>query len=196
MREIAEAGVWPAVCWGERTGMPSLAHEILVELFRGGGLAAELLRTCAGVAIEHARAELGSIDLSEVAPAEYRADAVVILRDRAERAVAGIIVEVQRQIDRDKANVWPQYVTGLRTRLGCAVILMVVAPDPEVAAWARQRIALGHPGFELLRWEQPRREALVVEDFGGRGGRCPPLPRASARAHPRLAGGELPNRVA
>ena len=49
--------------------MLSFDHEILVELFRGHSeLAVALLRTCAGIALDHARLELGSIDLSQVAP--------------------------------------------------------------------------------------------------------------------------------
>jgi hypothetical protein len=70
--------------------MLSFHHKILVELFRGNGqLAAELLRTCAGIAVNHARVELGSIDLSQVTPTEYRADAVAILHDRDDRPVTG-----------------------------------------------------------------------------------------------------------
>jgi hypothetical protein len=49
--------------------MLSFDHEILVALFRGNSqLALELLRTCAGIAVDHTRVALGSIDLSQVAP--------------------------------------------------------------------------------------------------------------------------------
>jgi hypothetical protein len=49
--------------------MLSFHHEILVKLFRGGGqLAVELLRTCAGIAVDHARVELGSIYLRSRRP--------------------------------------------------------------------------------------------------------------------------------
>jgi hypothetical protein len=52
--------------------MVSFRHEILVSLFRDNGqLAAELLRTCAGMAVDHARVVLESIDLSRVAPTTY-----------------------------------------------------------------------------------------------------------------------------
>jgi hypothetical protein len=166
--------------------MLSFQHEILVELFRGNGqLAAELLRTCAGIAVNHARVELGSIDLSQVAPTEYRADAVAILHDRDDRPVTGVIVEVQRQIKRDKRLTWPVYVTTLRAKLDCAAVLLVVAPDPEVAAWARQPIELGHPGFRLMPvvigfddvpWVRDRAAAL----------RLPELAMLSVMAHPEL----------
>ena len=114
--------------------MPSFDHEFLVQLFREDGkLAVELLKMCAGLAVDHVRVEPGSIDLSQVAPTEYRADAVVILHDDTEQPVASVIVEVQRQIERDKLLSWPAYVANLRAQLACAAVLLVVAPDPAVA---------------------------------------------------------------
>ena len=72
--------------------MLSFSHEILVELFRENGeLAAELVRICAGIQLNHARVERGSIDLSRVAPAGYYADTVAVLRDRDDRPVTGVI---------------------------------------------------------------------------------------------------------
>lgn len=64
--------------------MSSFDHEILVDLFRENGqLAAELLRTCAGMAIDHDRVERGSIDLSQVAPTEYRASCMAATAARS-----------------------------------------------------------------------------------------------------------------
>src|SRR5687767_14189229 len=90
----------------------SFTHEILVELLRQRpALGPELLRACSGIELPGATAELGSIDLSQVAPPEYRTDSVVVLRDRRRKAVAGVIVEVQLQIDQDKLPrgryMWP-----------------------------------------------------------------------------------------
>ena len=167
--------------------MPSFAHEILVELFRDDGeLAVELLRGCAGLTLDHARAELGSIDLSQVAPAEYRADAVVVLRDRDDRPVAGIVVEVQRRIDRDKLQSWPLYVAALYAKLARPVTLLIVAPDPEVAAWARTPISLGHPGFTLTPIVVGFADVPRVRDPVD-AARRPGLAVLSALAHPELA---------
>jgi len=44
---------------------------------------------------------------------------------------------------------WPVYVATLRAKLACAAVLLVLAPDPAVAAWARRPIELGHPGSGL-----------------------------------------------
>jgi hypothetical protein len=166
--------------------MLSFDHEILVDLFRENArLAAELLETCAGITVNHARVDRESIDLSHVAPAAYYTDAVAILRDGDDRPVTGVIVEVQRQIERRKLLTWPAYVATLRAKLDCAAVLLVVAPSPEIAAWARQPIELGHPGFcltpivigfEDVPWVRDREAAS----------RLPELATLSAMAHPEL----------
>ena len=131
--------------------MPSFDHEVLVELFRNRPeLACDLLASCAGIPKRAARAELGSIDLSQVVPVEYRADAVVLLRDLEDAITSAIVVEIQRQTDTAKRTSWPQYVTALRARLDAPVVLLVVTPEPAVARWARQPIETGHPGFTLV----------------------------------------------
>jgi hypothetical protein len=166
--------------------MLSFHHEILVELFRGNSeLAVALLRSCGGIAVDHARVEHGSIDLSQVAPTEYRADAVVILHDRADRPVTGVIVEVQRHIMRDKLLTWPAYVANLRAKLGCPAVLLVIAPDPAVAAWARQPIDLGHPGFHLTPIVIGFDDVPWVRDPVA-ASRLPELAVLSVLAHPEL----------
>ena len=130
--------------------MPSVPHEILVEFFRNcGELAPELLRLCARIDLSYNRFELTSIDLSQVVSTEYRADSVVELRDHNNAIVAAVIVEVQLGIDPDKRASWPVYVTALRAKLTCPVILLVLTRDRAVARWARRPIELGHPGFRL-----------------------------------------------
>src|SRR5262245_31184894 len=79
--------------------MLSFEHEFRVDLFRKDStLAVALLREHAGIAVDHAWVEQGSIDLSQVAPTKYHADAVIVLHDDADRPMTGIIVEVQRHI--------------------------------------------------------------------------------------------------
>src|ERR1041384_4330953 len=130
--------------------MLSFRHEILVDLFRENGqLAPELLARCASIAVDHTGVELKSIDLTQVAPTAYYADAVAVLRDRDNRPVTGVIVEVQLGEDEAKMLSWPVDVSTLPAKLRCAAVLLVIAPDPKVAAWARQPIELGHPGFRL-----------------------------------------------
>ncbi len=166
--------------------MPSFRHEILVDLFRENGrLAAELLRTSAGIAVDHARVALESIDLSRVAPTAYYADAVVLLRDRAKRPVTGVIVEVQLGTDEAKLLSWPVYVSTLRAKHRCAAVLLVIAPDPGVAAWARRPIELGHPGFRLTPVVIEFKDVPWVRDRAA-ASRLPELAMLSVMAHPEL----------
>ncbi len=166
--------------------MVSFDHEILVDLFRENGtLAVELLRSCAGVTVDYARVEPASIDLTQVVPVEYRADTVAILRDRANRPVTGLIVEVQRKADRDKRLTWPVYVAALRAQLDCPAVLLVVAPKPAVAAWARRPIELGHPGFRLTPLVIGFADVPHVRDRTA-ASRLPELAMLSVMAHPEL----------
>ena len=163
--------------------MPSLDHELHVELFRQAPvLALELLRACAGIDLA-GEAELASADLSQVTPTEFRADAVVVVRGPDRAPVTGVVVEVQITRDPDKRRTWPLYVTALRASLDCPVLLLVVAPDPRVAESAREPIATGHPGFTLVpivisHEDIPRLTGGVM---------VPELAVLSAVAHPEAA---------
>ena len=114
--------------------MPSMAHEILVDLFKNRpSLAAEILVEALGVSLpSYTEARLASIDLTEVQPAEYRADVVVVLFDN-DVPVLVLIVEVQLAINPRKRFSWPAYVTVSRAIHGCPACLLVIAPDAAVA---------------------------------------------------------------
>lgn len=130
--------------------VPSLEHEVLVDLVREcPSLAPQLLRICAGIDVGGTTSELGSIDVSQVMPTEYRADAVVKVRDANGELVAAVLVEIQLRPDPIKRWTWPVYVATLRASLRCPVTLLVLAELPGVARWARARIDLGHPHFCL-----------------------------------------------
>jgi hypothetical protein len=164
--------------------MPSFTHEILVDLCRQRGELARALARLCGVVVDGARIEIGSIDLSQVVPTEYRADAVTVFRDD-EIARGAIIIEVQLQPDPDKWRSWPVYVSGLRAVLHCPVYLLIIAPDPAVARWARTPIELGHPGFQLMPLvisfdELPR----VTDPYQAE--QIPELAVLSVLAHPEL----------
>lgn len=75
--------------------MPSLTHEALLLLFRNRPeLAPELLRDALHLTLPaYSEVRLESADLTDVNPAEYRADLFVLLVDG--KPVLGIVVEVQ-----------------------------------------------------------------------------------------------------
>src|SRR3954452_21248522 len=100
--------------------MPSMAHEILVDLFKNRpSLAAEILVEVLGVPLPaYTEARVASADLTEIQPAEYRADIVVLLLHDGSR-VRLVIVEVQLAVGSRKRLIWPAYVTVSRAIHGC-----------------------------------------------------------------------------
>src|SRR5262249_60667877 len=76
--------------------MPSMAHEILVDLFKNRpSLAAEILIEALDISLpDYTEARIASADLTEIQPAEYRADIVVILFYNGS-PVRVVIVEVE-----------------------------------------------------------------------------------------------------
>jgi len=118
-------------------------HEALLQLFRNRpALAPKLLRDALHVALPlHSEVRIESADLTDIQPAEYRADLVAVLRHKA--AVLGVVVEVQLSTDERKKFVWPAYVANLRARLECPVHLLVIAGDDAVARWAARPVVLG-----------------------------------------------------
>jgi hypothetical protein len=154
--------------------MVSQLHEALLQLFRNRpALAPELLRDALHLELpEYTEVRIDSADITEVQPAEYRADLVVLLFRGV--PVHGIIVEVQLSRDERKPFVWPAYVINLRARLRCEVSLLVVTPDESVARWAAKPIYIGGPN-----WYQP----LVM----GPSGVPEVTDEAAALADPELA---------
>lgn len=90
-----------------------------------------------------AKAQLSESTLDETVPAEYHADAAVVIVV-GETPVLGAIVEAQLEKRERKRYTWPHYATGGRARHECPFIVVVVAPDPLVAHWASQPIDLGY----------------------------------------------------
>ncbi|WP_436526915.1 hypothetical protein [Actinoplanes sp. HUAS TT8] len=127
--------------------MPSLLRETLIEMFRDRpAFAADLLDQALHIDVPtFDEARLSSGDLTDVAPTEYRADAVVTL-DQAGAPVFAVIVEVQLSADRRKRFTWPAYVATLYARLRCPVALLVLCSEKAHAVWASVPIAIGPPG--------------------------------------------------
>jgi hypothetical protein len=130
---------------------------------------------------DYTEARIASADLTEIQPAEYRADVVVLLLHDA-TPVRVVIVEVQLAIDPQKRLSWPAYATVSRAVHGCPVALLVVAPDPVVAGWCAEPIETGIPGF-VLRPPVLRRTAVPVLTDVAEAARRPELGVLSALAH-------------
>jgi hypothetical protein len=106
---------------------------------------------------------------------------VVLLLDR-DNPVRVIIVEVQLAVDPRKRLSWPAYVTVSRAVHGCPAGLLVVAPDPGLAAWCAEPIEIGVPGFVLHPPVLARTAVPVVSDVTD-AARRPELGVLSAMAH-------------
>ncbi len=133
--------------------MPSQLHEILVALLREHPESAvTLLRRTLGLDLgPGVRARTRAESLSEVEPAEYRADAVIELVSEPEEVPRGaMILEVQLRSDPKKRLSWPIYMAGVRARLQCPVELVVLTPSAAVASWCEQSIGLDLRGRSVV----------------------------------------------
>lgn len=133
--------------------MVSKEHEVVVEMFRNRARLAAELGEALGVKLPSwSQARADASDLNELVPTEYRADVVILLEqgegEEKERVYA-LVVEAQLSTDRRKRMVWPQYLTSLRARLECPVMLLVVTPDEAVERWCEGAIDIGHPRWVL-----------------------------------------------
>jgi hypothetical protein len=125
--------------------MPTLEHGSLVEMFRKNpDIAPHFIETLFGLQVP-AYASIGVVEstLDQMVPVEFRADLVLELRSVAGALVLAIVLEVQRDDDADKKYTWPVYVSVVRATKRCPTVVLVVAPDAEVASWAAQPIDLG-----------------------------------------------------
>jgi hypothetical protein len=161
--------------------VPSQLHEVLVMLFRNRPeLAPLLLEEALNVKLpRYTDLRIESAQLTDVVPAEYRADLVVLLVDG--RPVLGIIVEVQLQPDDRKRFSWPVYVAGLRARLECDCCLLVVSPSSATARWASAPITTG-PGGQLSPLVLGPEGVPIVTD-ADKARRLPELAVLSVMAH-------------
>jgi hypothetical protein len=174
--------------------MVSHLHESLLLLFRNRpALAVALIREVLGVdipAFEEAR--VVSADLTDIQPAEYRADMVIELFD--EGPVFAIILEVQLSDNRRKPFVWPAYVANLRARLECPVCLLVFTVDESVARWAATPVEIGGKNWFKPYVLGPTGFPEVTDDAVARSN--PELAVLSAMAHGRDADIEKCVRIA
>ncbi|MBW8484367.1 hypothetical protein [Actinomadura parmotrematis] len=133
--------------------MPSSRHEHPIELIRKcPEVVIPLLEQILGFPVPPtARVHSLSEEATQVVPATYRADNVVLLEPKDERSPRlAVIVEMQLAKDPRKLFTWPLYATEVRARLECPVVLVTICPDRSVADWARCAIDIGHPGFRLI----------------------------------------------
>jgi hypothetical protein len=128
--------------------MLSVLHEVLVRLFRERPeLAPELLRDALGMELPaYSEVRTESADFTQIVPADYRADLVVLLVD--DRPVLALVTEVQLWIDARKRRSWPLYAAAAGAQFRCDACVLVVTPSAKVARWAGKAIEIG-PGSSM-----------------------------------------------
>lgn len=164
--------------------MPSQLHEVLASLVREHPeLAVTLVERALGIELGGTAARVSSETLSEIKPAEYRADAVFeLLRDGEDAPARALIVEVQLRPDPEKRLTWPMYQAGLRRRLRCPVLLVVVAPSASTANWCAEAIDLDGQGSVVRPLVVgPRNTPVVTAE--AEAARAPELAVLSVVAH-------------
>jgi hypothetical protein len=135
------------------------------------------------------RVVAASAAIAELAPPEFRADAVLhFMVPGNARPAHGGIVEIQRRRDVDKLFSWPTYAINLRQRTRCPVTLVVVTPSEHVARWAAQPIALGGGNFYRPVVIGPSRIPRITNL--GQAWAMPALSVLSAVVHGRKRGAE------
>lgn len=164
--------------------MPSIDHEVMLQLFRNRPeLAVTLLRSLTVAIPDHVSVEVGSAEFNQVVPTEYQADTVVLVRATTSPStpLLAIAVEVQLRVDPRKRFTWPLYQAALRARHECEACLLVLTGSDRVATWASQTIELG-PGNRMQPYVMgPRHLPRINSVEEAR--RAPELAVLSAMAH-------------
>jgi hypothetical protein len=136
--------------------MPSITHESPIEVIRRyPSLAAELVRRLTSIEVpgeDKVEVRLGSADASNVVPAEFTADMVVLVTDKHTlKPLLLIVVEPQGREDKAKRFSWPAYLANLREAHECdSAVLIVVCWNEAEAEKCRVAIPMGHPGYVLV----------------------------------------------
>lgn len=158
-------------------------HETLTEMLRHRPtLVVELLTDALDVAVPvHDGVRLEPAECVDLAPVEYRADAVIALTGPVGPVLA-IVVEVQLRPAPAKRRSWPVYVTTLRARLDCPTALLVICVDEATAAWCAEPIDLGPGGSRIVPLVLGPVQVPVVTDHA-EAARRPELAVMSAIAH-------------
>jgi hypothetical protein len=126
--------------------MPSSEHAILVDLFRARPSLVTTLLERLGVAMPRAATPeiVGSTFPASVS--DLHADLVVVLRGDRSEARLVVVIEVQLAVDGEKPLRWLTCQVAAQDQHRCDVVVLVVAPDPRVARWARVPLSVGPLG--------------------------------------------------
>jgi hypothetical protein len=125
--------------------MPTLEHNGLIEMFRENPpLAPHLLTTVFHVDLPaHVAVRVADSALDQLTPVEFRAGLVLELLDEQGKVLLAVILEAQRDKAPRKKYTWSVYWAVVSAERECPAVVLVIATDAEVAAWAAEKFDLG-----------------------------------------------------
>lgn len=132
--------------------MPSIRHEIPLQLLRHRPeVAPQIARAVLGLPVPDLPCwRPGPETVTLLSPGELHLD-VVLVGAKAEKPEFAIVHEVQNSCGASEleriALSWPAYVTHVRQRLGCPVVLLAFCPDEATARRVAAPVVTGHPEF-------------------------------------------------
>ena len=161
--------------------MPSLTHEVVLELLRNQpDLLPTLLQHIGHPEVPpDAIVRVGAADANLMVPVEYRADMVLLVGEPDPTIV--FVIEAQLGIDLAKLLKWPAYLANLRVRYKCPVVLVIFTVDEAVMRWASQPIHLGGDSVIVPIVFGPGNLPRIVDVEEAR--KCPALALLSALAY-------------
>lgn len=159
-------------------------RSFLVELLRSEALVRDLLLPRRDLDLGGLPAEVARWDVPD-RDAVLGPDVVVLFRSRAGRPVLAVAVEVALHVDASRPAAWELVVAEVGRRYRCSALLLLVAPDPHVARWARSALPPGGgpPAPSVLSYADV---PISVDAKLARG--LPELAVLSALAHPTVEG--------
>ncbi|MFE3028383.1 hypothetical protein [Nocardia tengchongensis] len=132
--------------------MPSIRHEIPLQLLRHRPeLAPQIARAVLGLPVPDLPCwRPGPETVTLLSPGELHLD-VVLVGATADKPEFAIVHEVQNSCGTSEleriALSWPAYVTHVRQRLACPVVLLAFCPDERTARKVAAPVEAGHPDF-------------------------------------------------
>lgn len=134
--------------------MPPQLHEELLSLVRESeGLVRTIAAWATGRSIpDDLRLRLHEQVYSQMESLDCRPDLVFeFVRDGASAPTALMVFEVQLAPDPEKRLTWPVFQGVLWSVHRCPTTVVVLAPDPEVAAWCAEPIDLDGTGRSIMQ---------------------------------------------
>jgi hypothetical protein len=124
--------------------VPSPLHDQIVSLLRGNpGVVFDLLGAAAAGEVPAGASAVCASETFSTQVEDYRADAVIEVRDEGGKIVRVVVVEIQLGRDPRKVFALPVYQAVARSRYEVLCEVVVVAPDARLANAMRRPIPLG-----------------------------------------------------